>query len=127
MTTNSVGAGLHSRPVSEALLQILQKGDILLGDGITPPTRQYLNRALSKRGLKFHLAEMHPVLDGYGGRICQLEGCLSKRSNRSYLVTRNSVKKSIVYFKAIRESEPNINKARMIEEIRNIKIFAFEN
>ena len=132
ITSNSVitstpGAILHALPVSETLHQILQEGDVLVGDGVAAPTRQYLRRALLKRGLTYHLEEMHPVLNGHAGRICKLANCQSKQSKRSYLVTRNPIVKGMIYFQAIREPEPNIDKARMIKEILNIKIFTFEN
>ncbi len=127
ITSNTLTGILHSLPVSETLRQIVQEGDVLVGDGVTAPTRHYLRRALLKRGLTYHLEEMHPNLPGHAGRICQLSGCNLKRANRSYLVTQNPINTGMIYFKAIREPEPKTNKARMIKEILNIKIFAFEN
>jgi hypothetical protein len=127
ITSDTLIGTLHSLPVSKILHQIVREGDVLVGDGITAPTRLYLKRALLKRGLTYHLEEMHPVLNGHAGRICKLASCQSKQSKRSYLVTRGSIMKGMIYFQAIREPEPNIDKARMIKEILNIKIFAFEN
>jgi hypothetical protein len=127
VVTSMPGASLHAPPVSKILLRNLQEGDILLGDGITAPTRQYLNRALVKRGLKYDLEEMHPVLAGHAGRICQLAGCQSKQSNRSFLVTRNPIMKSMIYYHAIRETEPSKEKVKLVKKIMQVNIFAFEN
>ena len=124
---NMSGDKLSSPPIAETLHPILQEGDLLLGDGITWPTMHYLRRELSNRGLKFHLEEMHPNLIGNAGRICLLGGCRSVRHKRSYLLTRQPIENSLIYYQAIREAKPRPKKAKLIKNVMEIRIFVFEN